>query len=68
MRKINIKSHIIIREAHEQKICLLEPMAQGPFWGEKTEEQKIILNNLINRTNLNMRNMYSRKITSGLYS
>ncbi len=56
------------RLAQKHRVEVLVISNQWPFWGMKTEAQKVTLNALINRTIERMRTVYSGKITSDYYS
>lgn len=53
--------------AENYEIEIFAPSNQWPFWGNKTDEQKIMLNNLINNAYSNISNVYSGKISSDYY-
>ncbi len=53
--------------AEKHHIEIFTPSNQWPFWGDKTDEQKKMLNTLINEAYRSIRQVYSGKISSDYY-
>lgn len=54
--------------AQKYKVEIFTPSVQWPFWGDKTENQKKLLNPLINNIYKNIRKVYSGKISSDYFA
>lgn len=54
--------------AEKYNIEIFTPSNQWPFWGDKTEDQKKMLNTLINDAYRKIRKVYSGKISSDYYA